>query len=128
MIFHASPFPTNSSTHFHTNCIKRINSEIKKVMMNGPRKDFRMSRFNFFINDPFLQFAKIVNNPDRVSVPCQGYFTFDHERINRFCYYLISLYYSQKNDVMYFIIKFFTIFVNCIKKKAQEFLIIKCLI
>src|SRR6478609_6769246 len=33
---HSSPFPARSSMYFHRNCIRSTNSEMKKVMMNGP--------------------------------------------------------------------------------------------
>lgn len=41
--YHSSPFPTKSSTYFHTNCMTRINSVRKKVAMNGPKNDPTMS-------------------------------------------------------------------------------------
>jgi hypothetical protein len=37
MIIHSNPFPTKSSTYFHTNCMSSMKSEIKKVRTNGPK-------------------------------------------------------------------------------------------
>ena len=47
--FISSPFPTKSSIHFHKNCIKSRKIAIKKVAINGPKKDLIMKRCSFFI-------------------------------------------------------------------------------
>jgi hypothetical protein len=45
----SSPFPTKSSIYFHKLCIINTKKPMKKVMMNGPIKDFSISLSNFFI-------------------------------------------------------------------------------
>jgi len=43
-----NPFPTRSSMYFHNICIIKTKNAIKKVMINGPRNDLRISLSNFF--------------------------------------------------------------------------------
>jgi hypothetical protein len=48
MTFHSKPFPTISSMYFHTNCIKRTKSAIKKVTKKGDAKDLSINFENVF--------------------------------------------------------------------------------
>jgi len=43
------PFPTKSSIYFHNICIINTKNAIKKVAINGPIKDRRISLSNFLI-------------------------------------------------------------------------------
>jgi len=45
----SNPLPTKSSIYFQKNCITNMNKVMKKVAMNGPMKDFRISLSSFFI-------------------------------------------------------------------------------
>ena len=48
MVIKGNPLPTRSSMYFHNVCIIKTKNAIKKVMINGPRKDLRISLSNFF--------------------------------------------------------------------------------
>jgi hypothetical protein len=54
----SNPFPTKSSMYFQKNCITKMNRVMKKVAMNGPMKDLRMSLSSFFITGYWLQELK----------------------------------------------------------------------
>ena len=43
------PLPTSSSMYSHRNCITSMNTVMKNVITNGPRKDLSMNRSSFFI-------------------------------------------------------------------------------
>jgi hypothetical protein len=49
IVVKSNPFPTRSSIYFQMVCIINTKMEIKKVTINGPKKDFRISLSNFFI-------------------------------------------------------------------------------
>lgn len=49
IVIKSSPFPTRSSMYFQSVCIISTKSDMKKVTINGPIKDFNMSLSNFFI-------------------------------------------------------------------------------
>ena len=54
MVAKSNPFPTRSSIYFHKICIINTKTAIKKVMMNGPKKDFKISLSSFLIIRAFL--------------------------------------------------------------------------
>lgn len=43
-----SPFPTSSSIYSQRNCITNTNITMRKVIMNGPKKDLSVNESNFF--------------------------------------------------------------------------------
>ena len=49
MVIKGSPLPTRSSIYFHKVCIISTKNAIKKVTINGPKKDLSISLSNFFI-------------------------------------------------------------------------------
>jgi hypothetical protein len=49
MLARSRPLPTRSSMYFQKNCITKTNNVMKKVAINGPINDLRISLSSFLI-------------------------------------------------------------------------------